>query len=140
MQQAGITLAIVLENAVVEMKQPPPTLEALLLELSHADESYSKSRFTLVYMDEENEMVKIENQTDYENAIRYAQIQNIKCLEVNIIMKSKESHLSSGFSAVLTHSVRMGDYRIGQEMSRTSQEASLPVYEGTPKQDKQVAE
>ena len=102
--QGGVVLSIELDNARITMKKPPETLEALLLELSHADESYSKSRYTLVYLDDENELVKIENQTDYENAIRYAQIERIPCLEIRFISKAKEAHYSSGFSTVLTHS------------------------------------
>lgn len=137
---ASPILTIFLENAEVIMKQPPDTLEALLLELSHADESYSKSRFTLVYFDDENEMVKIENQMDYENAIRYAQIQQIERLEVRIMMKTKDAHHSSGFSAVLSHSVRMGDFKQPFEAAAIPEEIAQPAFYLPPHQNKQVIE
>lgn len=108
----GLTLAIVLENAMVSLKEPPPQLDTLLMELSNADESYSKTRFTLVYMDDENEMVKIDTQADYETALRYAEIEGIKCLELTIIQKTRDDRHGSGFSTLLTHSIRMGDYKI----------------------------
>lgn len=111
-QTSSLTLAIVLENAVVCLKAPPPQLDTLLMELSNADESYSKTRFTLVYMDDENEMVKIDTQADYETAIRYAEIEDIKCLELTIIQKTRDDRHGSGFSTLLTHSIRMGDYRV----------------------------
>lgn len=138
--KTGPALTVVLENAEVTMKKPPATLEALLLELTHADESYIRSRFTLVYWDDENDMVKIENQTDYENALRFAQIQRIERLVVKIIQKAKENHHTSGFSNVLTHSVQMGNYQLAPDVAFESPYDQYGSYGKAYTQNREVEE